>query len=330
MQMPTSTMTNMEPQFTVSILEDVFRELGFDTATARTHYNAALEIAVRKSFSSMELPADIGALLGKIVQPAAAFIWSCYPSTTIGSGLVIAKLMACLLYIDTCDPGNVTGDLEQFATKYGDPAYSFHDPIVHQLAKTLRGEVALWYGAVATAGIINSAIGYVVGRMVEIMWPNGITASETAVEFPGWFRRKTGVSELFCHALFPKDQFPDKMFLERYLPAVPYLIDFLDAGNDALSFYKEAVVGNEDDIIILVKARMMGVSPVTVLKETCDVFIRMAKISMELLKGIRVDGADRDVFDNLLSGYIMWHCVQKRYRLSEIGIHVTVDYELDG
>ncbi|KAK3679715.1 hypothetical protein LTR78_000091 [Recurvomyces mirabilis] len=66
-----------------------------------------------------------------------------------------------------------------------------------------------------------------------------------AVEFPQYFRLKTGYAAPYAHFVFRENIYPEDEFLPIYQPIMPHLVDFINLTNDLMSFYKESILSDE-------------------------------------------------------------------------------------
>jgi hypothetical protein len=82
------------------------------------------------------------------------------------------------------------------------------------------------------------------GTFLEF-YKDHIIPPREALHFPDYIRYKTGISEVYSHFLFNEWEFPESEYLAVYLPVIPEIRIFFDAGNDVVSFYKENIVGND-------------------------------------------------------------------------------------
>lgn len=132
-----------------------------------------------------------------------------------------------------------------------------------------------------------------------------------------YFRYKTGGSEGFAFLLFPEEVFPEDRFLQCYLPAIPYIIQYLDFANDVLSFYKEELNSLDRASFIHTLARSSGISPLGALKQTSE---RVVRIFQDIRGVIRGNAALEDAMERFLHGYLAFHLGRSRYRLIELDI----------
>ena len=102
-----------------------------------------------------------------------------------------------------------------------------------------------YQGPFATDMTIKSAIDFIRGCIVERDFDGKLIPPYGAVNFPNYFRSKTGIAEPFAHFCFPERLYPESEYLHIYLPALQDICDFINHPNDILLFYKETVVGTE-------------------------------------------------------------------------------------
>ncbi|KAF8534738.1 Trichodiene synthase, partial [Trichophaea hybrida] len=181
-------------------------------------------------------------------------------------------------------------------------------------------EIPNYYGPISSGCILKSTIDYCIGSIIECEYPDGISIPPSSSRFPQYLRRKTGTSESFVHFMFPDIIFPEKQFMGTYLPAIPDIIEIVDRVNDVMSFYKECVVGTEENNFIITSAKLRGCDPITILDKICQDLVKLSKDVKATLD--RAPGGNtelKEAFSVYVEGFIMWHITGKRYRLDEIG-----------
>ena len=124
---------------------------------------------------------------------------------------------------------------------------------------------------------------------------------------------------MFEQFLFPEEQFPEREWARIYLPFLPEFMKIVDGVNDVISFYKESVVGSEENNFIMNVARAERRKPEEVWRRLCKEQVEVRREIMASLRGYGHPGIE-EVGRAFVNGYVGWHVQQKRYRLAELGI----------
>lgn len=294
-------------------------DLNFSTEI-ETPPNSDLSKRFSSFFSDLKMPGRCHEFIYKHQNSCVSFA-NCYPSGfSKDIKLFIAKYSVCILYIRYAPIGKIRNELESFFVKFSKPRYHSWDPILELLAGLLREGVYQHYGPIGTQAIIKSTLGFISGCIVEGLYSNELYVNglnATTSSFPRWHRRRAGNSESFAHMLFPQRYFPESSFLRSYLPVITDLVDFIDMANDVLSFYKDVVVGAKTNVCIVNMARIARVNPVSILRETSESCVSTHR---GLRETFLASSTLHENFDEFVTGYLLWHCMQAEYRLSEIGV----------
>nr|AVL27451.1 terpine synthase-like protein MTPSL6 [Anthoceros punctatus] len=141
-------------------------------------------------------------------------------------------------------------------------------------------------------------------------------------QLPRFLRYKSGVSEVFSHFVILQTSSSgsasqdEHFFYNELYPMVPELIDFIDFGNDVLSFYKEVQEG-EDSISIVTHSRIHNLPLLQSLQERMEAVIHSRTRLMALADRTGSD-AIKDRIVRFFQGFMSCHIVDKRYRLDEV------------
>ncbi|KAF8534190.1 hypothetical protein BDD12DRAFT_896819 [Trichophaea hybrida] len=140
---------------------------------------------------------------------------------------------------DDCDrtPSTMISQLTNFMTSLHKGPNEFKNPILNQVHSMITTETPMYFGPLSTAAIIKGTLDC----------------------FIGW-------------ALFPEE-----LYLETYLPAIPSIIELVNGINDIMSFYKESVVGTEENTFMMNTARLHKRDPVVVLEDFCHEQVKLIK-----------------------------------------------------
>ncbi|KAK8150317.1 hypothetical protein G3M48_002887 [Beauveria asiatica] len=126
-----------------------------------------------------------------------------------------------------------------------------------------------------------------------------------------YIRRITTAGDLFSYMLFPKE-----IPVSEYICIVPHLNLFLAEVNDLLSFYREVIVGNESNGVLLQRSKANGWSLRDAVKNCSE---RCLKI-VEYIRSADLSHKVRPIVDEFVLAYITFHLRTPRYRLSELQI----------
>ncbi|KAL4260598.1 trichodiene synthase family protein [Pleurotus pulmonarius] len=128
---------------------------------------------------------------------------------------------------------------------------------------------------------------------------------------PQFLRGLSGDSFSFCIFIFPKD-----VPLNSYIQALPSMMDYVDYMNDVLSFYKEEVNG-EDQNIISILSMQHGVPKTVILEQLADQVASNYVSANDILR-TSSDAAQAD-WRRFARGYVSFHVSYgTRYRLHEV------------
>ncbi|KAJ5957419.1 hypothetical protein N7501_011698 [Penicillium viridicatum] len=138
---------------------------------------------------------------------------------------------------------------------------------------------------------------------------------------PSYFRLKVGVAEAYSFMLFPTAQFSEAECFRYCLLLIPYLISGFNWINDIMSFYKE-IVEMDNCNFVTNSARCKGLTEVEFLRKLCD-------DTSEIIRTLRTLGKAHPglskVLEAFVSGYVVYHQTQKRYRLEDLDLTFVSD-----
>ncbi|PLB48441.1 terpenoid synthase [Aspergillus steynii IBT 23096] len=180
-------------------------------------------------------------------------------------------------------------------------------------------EMNRFYGRFASDMILKSMIEFLSANLVEVKLPGKITPLPSTPSFPRYFRLKSGMPEAFAFFPFPTlDDGEDN--LDEFILLLPDLIDFIDAGNDILSFYKESILSDDRENCIHQYADAHCISPAESLIHHCDLLKKcVSNLRASLLKYPRWE----DNLEQFIQGYLGFHIACDRYHLADFAIFDT-------
>lgn len=247
--------------------------------------------------------------LEKILHLCANYAEFCYPYHTFEEKKTLALYVWYVTYIDDMvanDGTSVTAFQERFYRRQpqSDPVldalsdiflkfYDMNDPLSSNLIITCTLEFL-------TSSVIEPQTGAV--QLVRDAW-----------RFPWFMRERTGFGESWAHLVFPKRLGVNLM---DYIEAVPDMTFWIDITNDILSFYKEEVAGETDNLVHL-RATYENKEPMEVVSEMKDELIASQKIIYATLAAYPVA---LHMWKSFQQGFIYWHLSQDRYKLQDLGL----------
>ncbi|KAI5851896.1 isoprenoid synthase domain-containing protein [Tricharina praecox] len=305
-----------------TVLKTFLNSLNFDIEKEAIPRNLELEAAMQRVFEAENLPPKSLAQVLQMLPFTCAASEMSYYTHPFAIKVFIATYITLLLYLDDLcekDPAAMVPELTRVVATVGSGGGEEHQyhPSIRHFLRLVREDAPKHYGPLSTGVIVKSTIDYFVGCLIESQYPKGVKCPASAGRFPRYLRLKSGNSEAFAHMIFPEERFPERKFLETYLPTIPDIVELTYMINDCLSMYKESIVGTEENTYFMSMGKVHRCDPV-------DVLVRTGVDQAGLARDVSatLDGKEelKEAFETYLSGYIMYHCTQKRYRLAELGI----------
>lgn len=184
-----------------------------------------------------------------------------------------------------------------------------------KIVRYLRHILCTWRGPYVASTVIRATIDFVEASQLEARVH---TQPRGAVSFPWYLRFKTGIAEPWALQTFPEDVFPEEKYLDLYLPAIPALCNFINQGNDIMSFYKEAIVGDEKHNYVCSVAVVQGISA----EEALVMAIESVVSSVEEVRAVLAPYPELLEYANsFIGGFVGWHFNEnERYHLDELEI----------
>ncbi|KAK8065100.1 hypothetical protein PG997_011847 [Apiospora hydei] len=128
-----------------------------------------------------------------------------------------------------------------------------------------------------------------------------------------YVREKDGGGDAVAYFTFPKSMYPSQ---EEYLECIPDLARYINLANDVLSFYKEERAG-EDDNFISQMAMYEDKDKLAVVEDLID---DVAKAVARIRATIQGKEPYASAVEDHILGYVAFHKLSPRYRLSEVGL----------
>ncbi|KAG5942770.1 hypothetical protein E4U53_007165 [Claviceps sorghi] len=234
-----------------------------------------------------------------------------YSHVPLDARVLIGRSMALSVYAEDDIVPEKVRLLQQFNQKL--LKHETHgDEYFDQYARLLTHDVEKLYGPFATSCIVRNFLAFVASCAVECQHPSPFSAPSG--QFHDWMRRETGLGDGMAFMMFPDATFPEQRLLDDILVAIPDIADWTPLANDVLSFYKERVVGNEQNGFISNKAASLGVTEIECL-EACA--RRVELLHDRITEVFSANEELTAAWKSYKNGYIMFHVKQARYKLKE-------------
>ncbi|KAF7800041.1 hypothetical protein EIP86_011284 [Pleurotus ostreatoroseus] len=242
------------------------------------------------------------------------FRWACqvannfYPDHPLDLRVLIVLCNLAIFYIDdilVTDPQLLY--TFQLALVTHQPQ---RDPILRCLADKLIPRMWRYFDPAAANAIAVGFYEFIIGTSMEADVRN-MHLSPSAPDFPGFVRIKSGAPAQYAHWLFYS---PTRQSPNDYIQAIPDFLVIINHVNDILSFYKEELAGEEDNLVHM-RARTLGKSVLATLAELCaETEERINRVSKTLAPAPETQA----VFKGFMVRYIHFHTSTTRYRLQEL------------
>ncbi|KAJ7639232.1 hypothetical protein FB45DRAFT_905031 [Roridomyces roridus] len=229
-----------------------------------------------------------------------------YPAHEFDLKIVIAIATAGMKWMDNV-ADDIIGPLESFTRlMYARQPQQHH--VLDGFANTLLRLYDHYEPYVADA-MVMSACTFIDGSCLEVRsLTKRVSTKVDAKLWPYYCRSLSGISGFYSYACFPKKDHPDVV---DYVQAIPEMLIFTNFLNDVLSFYKEAMDGEEHNYCKMM-SRVSGDHPIKILQDVSDETVAVAKRAALILK----DAPNaRRAFKEYEQGYIRFHLDVAHYRL---------------
>jgi hypothetical protein len=278
--------------------------------------DASLISRIQSQFKLEGIPDELIRRLDEEIEAGAVYALTSYSYASQGVQEAIAVKTALYAAIDNLakDMGD---DLRRYCTELvsGD---SHSHPLLRAMTSWLRKYCRL-FGNFGGNMIVKSLINYISAGFYEL---DGtcMRGTQSTSDFTDYFRYKSGTSEAYGFLSFPEELFPESRYLDKYLAAMPTIIDYLNIANDLLSFYKEETM--KDAMHVHAHARANHLSHL----ESLQCFAERAKSAFQRVQCLlSSDEPLQRAAENFLHGYITFHLASKRYRLTELNIPAALE-----
>ncbi|KAA8895828.1 isoprenoid synthase domain-containing protein [Sphaerosporella brunnea] len=316
---PARQKESRRKKFNPDVLVRFCKNMGYDISEEYCQPGPELAEACLKICEEATMDPVYLVPLKRPLPLGVTFAELCYPDQPFELKVFVTIYTAVIIYLDdaiTQTPDLVLPQLREYLSSFSQGG--LEQPVLALMHRYLTVEARKIWGPVGSAAVGKATLDFYLGLLIEAKFPNGLQATKTSARFPAFLRYKTGASEAYAFFLFPDCQYPEEDYMETFLPAFPDIIEVTNGMNDVLSFYKECVVGTEWNTYFPNMARILGRDPIAVLEETCDHVVRRSREVLSTLSG---KPNARRAFEIYLKGFVMWHVMEKRYRLDEVGLH---------
>ncbi|KAI0343572.1 terpenoid synthase [Trametopsis cervina] len=181
------------------------------------------------------------------------------------------------------------------------------DPLLDMLVDNLRG-MSDYYAPASAGGIVASTLEFV-NAMLRETDVRDTEISEGAMRYARYVRAQNGMGEAYCLFVWDKFNFSD---VASYVPAIADAAIFVCFANDILSFYKEELLGDYQNMVHS-RAAASGKDVVSALNDIVDETTVVISHVRDILKG-----REKDAWEQFMSGYSLFHYLDARYRLHEV------------
>ncbi|KAJ5544853.1 hypothetical protein N7461_007157 [Penicillium sp. DV-2018c] len=275
-------------------------------------WDSEMESRLKKSLRTEGIPDNLLQRIQPRIMAAVAITQSAYSFLPSHSQDILAIWAALTISIDDLGP-DITIGLQRYSDdllngrKHADPLF---EATTNWLRKNCQ-----YFGKFGGDMIFKSTIDFFCACYHEPKMYSDVMPTD-APEFTEYFRYKSGAAEGYAFILFPEEIFPEQTHLNTYLPAVPYLIQFMNFGNDLFSFYKEEMQSDRQNYIHA-RVQSEGISPVQALELTAERTVALFHKIRAIVSG---NLAVQQAIDGFLHGYLLFHLGSSRYRLQELDI----------
>ncbi|EIN12178.1 terpenoid synthase [Punctularia strigosozonata HHB-11173 SS5] len=181
------------------------------------------------------------------------------------------------------------------------------NPTLDSLVQVIR-DIAGRYEATRANIMVASTLNFATALLLDFDTKN-MPLSFGAVNYPWFSRVLSGAAEAFAFFIFPPET-P----LPTIIQAIPDIMIFLNNGNDVLSFYKEALAGEELNHISLLAA----VNETTKTNSLSRIASETVSAHRRVKNLLKSHPPALEAYNAFSHGYIEFHMTAERYRLREI------------
>ncbi|KAM4066295.1 trichodiene synthase (TRI5) domain-containing protein [Hirsutella rhossiliensis] len=323
-----STSPHLE---TARILKDWLREVEFDLQQPLRPFPTELYDQLREWILSQGLKECQLDLILNLLPTCTSAADKWYPRASIRVKRYIALYTTFLLYVDDRAEKDLDGVLPDFRriasrSSMGLQSTSCQDAGIALWLDLIVSETESLFGPYSTGVISKGFVDFILGNMAEAGLAESLTLPvKFASRSSQFIRDKTGAGEVYAHFLFPEHLINEGESFKMYIQCVRAMIDIINHVNDILSFFKECVVGTDENTHIVNIAGAAGCAPQMILKQVCSEMSEAMKVVKNAFESMPQVA---EIWHDFINGYIMWHIHHDRYRLKELGLLIFSDSQV--
>ncbi|KAK8100476.1 hypothetical protein PG999_010850 [Apiospora kogelbergensis] len=283
----------------------------------RALWKAADEYAIETG-----VPREDGSRSAKIFQTGVMYAACCVPRHPVEVQVYVAMYSWLGLLLD-----DSAAEHEDEFARFGARFISGERhplPLLQAWADLMRLTYTYWDPAPANF-IVTASLNFLNSNLLQTGAAfRGIAATAAANGSSGhsnnsgrswarYVREKDGGGDAVAYFTFPKSMYPNQ---EEYLECIPDLARYINLANDILSFYKEERAGENDNFISQM-AMYEDKEKVAVVEDLID---DVAKAVERIRATIQGKGPYAAAVEDHILGYVAFHKLSPRYRLSEVGL----------
>ncbi|GJE97337.1 terpenoid synthase-like protein [Phanerochaete sordida] len=286
---------------------EFLRRTGLSVPTTRTFPDNAVAQRVRETAAAW----DFGGISAERV--------ACYTATGISMARTtfahnhpdtqvhIALFTALGLCVDDLEVDS--GALSEFVgcLQTGQP--QLH-PVLEHLAQNVRAMPDFFHPYAASA-ILAGTIHHINCTLFEKQM-DAAPLHPTALPYVLHKRARNSAGEVYSAFVWDKFNFPE---LSSHIQVVPEAMTYLDYANDILSFYKEEMAGERHNFVHD-RARVTGKDVRDVLEDILNEVVGAVERGRDILQGEK----ERETWERFLAGYVAFHFLSPRYKLTQLTI----------
>ncbi|KAF9254922.1 terpenoid synthase, partial [Marasmius fiardii PR-910] len=180
-------------------------------------------------------------------------------------------------------------------------------PILDALVKNIQDTFKL-YNRIQSSLFVTSNMDFVNSLMLD-MEIRKVTNFNQSAGFATYKRGISGVQVGYAMLIFPKDI--DVGVYIQYLPQMSIYINYM---NDVLSYYKEELKGEEENLVTLL-AKESGITNYEAFQRVAD---DVAEADRIILEGLASNQRALNCWKSYRAGYVRFHISSPRYKLDEL------------
>ncbi|KAI3008052.1 hypothetical protein CBS147346_2993 [Aspergillus niger] len=160
--------------------------------------------------------------------------------------------------------------------------------------------------------ILKSSLDYISVNVFEVEQKGRLNVDSNTRLFPEFLRQKSGIGEAYAFANFPKGS----LDIASYITLIPDLAAVVPQLNDVVSFYKESIIGDEQDTNLMLVSAVEGCSATEALNMTVD---RCLDSVQRMRAACLKNEGLRNVVNAFVQGFALYHLKWSRYHMEDFG-----------